>query len=338
MIENRDGLFGRVFKDLSKGRLKYVPDIVVQKGPISKRFDSFLHFPNSVKEATGVDISLGEMPCYRKALSWFRPYEILSYGEYKAINSSADQFPEFNKWVDRVYDRSYNRIPSSYLDDIQKQATIERAKAYDIINKSDRNLYLVSRNISDKISDNGILVGDYAMYNINPSYKPSKNSLEIITTTNRYPKLLESLDIPYQELHQGQNVIKSNGQQYTIQVLGNNGSYAHDLFAFSKPKEYFQFINRLADRAVGEHNKAVLNNNVKEFETFNQNISISEEELFDIYLNNPQLQNDYTKSKYLFGVTDKDKLVSSKLMRDPDLERIFNKKQIILTGKPFDNW
>lgn len=59
MIENRDGLFGRVFKDLSKGRLKYVPDIVVQKGPISKRFDSFLHFPNSVKEATGVDISLG---------------------------------------------------------------------------------------------------------------------------------------------------------------------------------------------------------------------------------------------------------------------------------------
>lgn len=174
------------------------------------------------------------------------------------------------------------------------------------------------------------------MYNINPSYKPSKNSLEIITTTNRYPKLLESLDIPYQELHQGQNVIKSNGQQYTIQVLGNNGSYAHDLFAFSKPKEYFQFINRLADRAV--HNKAVLNNNVKEFETFNQNISISEEELFDIYLNNPQLQNDYTKSKYLFGVTDKDKLVSSKLMRDPDLERIFNKKQIILTGKPFDNW
>lgn len=176
------------------------------------------------------------------------------------------------------------------------------------------------------------------MYNINPSYKPSKNSLEIITTTNRYPKLLESLDIPYQELHQGQNVIKSNGQQYTIQVLGNNGSYAHDLFAFSKPKEYFQFINRLSDRAVGEHNKAVLNNNVKEFETFNQNIPISEEELFDIYLNNPQLQNDYTKSKYLFGVTDKDKLVSSKLMRDPDLERIFNKKQIILTGKPFDNW
>lgn len=318
--KNREGLFNKVFEDLSKGRLKYVPDIVVQKGPISKRFDSFLHFPNSVKEATGVDISLGEMSDYRKALSWFRPYEILPYGEYKAINSSADQFPEFNKWVDRVYNRSYNRIPSSYLDDIQKQATIERAKAYDIINKSDRNLYLVSRNISDKISDNGILIGDYAMYNINPSYKPSKNSLEIITTTNRYPKLLESLDIPYQELHQGQNVIKSNGQQYTIQVLGNNGSYAHDLFAFSKPKEYFQFINRLADRAVGEHNKAVLNNNVKEFETFNQNIPISEEELFDIYLNDPQLQNDYTKSKYLFGVTDKDKFVSSKLMRDPDLE------------------
>lgn len=325
------------------GKIKYSPTSAnTPKGPISKRFDSWIHVPTSLEEALGGNMSLKSMPGYKRAMDAFDPSSFTTQILSRLNNNggkSTLRYPNLMKWLQKMYNnRSSSRMPSEYFDELMKEAAIERAKAYNVLYPTNDGITSQFSKIADRVADNGIIVGDYALAQMNPGQYIKNASFDIITTTKRYPKLLESLGVPNQELHQGVNVIDNGGQQYTIRVLGSNGGYVHNLYAFSNPRQYWQFANRLADRAVGEHNKGVLNGDVKEFKTFEQPIPISEEELFDTYLNNKQLQDDYVKSQYLFGITDKDGLISGYLMKDPNLERIFNKKQIMLTGKPFDNW
>ena len=73
------------------------------------------------------------------------------------------------KWLQKMYNnRSSSRMPSEYFDELMKEAAIERAKAYNVLYPTNDGITSQFSKIADRVADNGIIVGDYALAQMNP--------------------------------------------------------------------------------------------------------------------------------------------------------------------------
>lgn len=189
------------------------------------------------------------------------------------------------------------------------------------------------------VSQNGIVVSP----NVIDGSVPVDANVTL-TTPARKAQLLAGASVV------GDYAIGANGEKMKVVTLDGTGPESHALYAFYDPKQYYWYTNSILGKYINKHNSDVVTNGFAAsdydfddydnsgYDTYDKPIPMDIEELFDKYMQDNTLRDQYVKSRFLYGTKGIDKYIAQQLNGDPDLLSITDKKQTMLTGKPFGKW